>query len=125
LGETTTGQPSRSDRERNAGPLLARTADMPARITGLRAAARILSGRLSPSAVKASTAAPARNGGRRISLSAASTARTLAGVVMCTGPGRSAMAVRNALRMIAPADSGTRGVAHLVTVEKRRPWSTY
>ena len=35
-------------------------------------------------------------------------------VVMCTGPGRSAVATRSALRMIVPAASGTIRVAHLV-----------
>ena len=121
FGETTTGQPNCSASARSAGPVFARTADMPARITGRRAPARIFSGRLSPWAVKVAVVSVADRGGRRISLSSASAARTLAGVVMWTGPGRSATAVRKALRRMAPADSGTRGVAHLVIVEKSRP----
>ena len=55
--------------------------------------------------------------------SIASAPTTSAGVVMCTGPGRSAIAMRSALRMTVATVSGATCVVHLLTGAKSRLWS--
>ena len=44
-------------------------------------------------------------------------------MVRCTGPGRSAIAVRSALRMMVATVCGCTGVAHLLTGANSVPWS--
>ena len=98
---------------------------MPARITGRRAARRTRSG--SPSPYTSTDPAAAASGGR---LTAAGTALSLTGpagtvqasavTVRWTAPGRSATAVRSALRMTVSAEAGSRRSASLATGANNR-----
>ncbi len=124
MGDTTTGQPSVSASRARLPEAWPRTAAMPARITGRRAARTFArTSAVAASAAKASGKACAASGGRSISSSIACAPTTSAASVMCTGPGRSAMAVRTALRRMIPAVCGWIVVAHLQTGAKSRSWS--
>ena len=126
IGATTTGSPAVSARRVSAAPAPARIAAIPASAIGRLARFRRAAGSPSaPSAVNTCTLpAKAASGGRRMSESVASAPTTSAGVVMWTGPGRSATAIRNALRMTRDTVSGRTVVVHLVIGENSLLWSS-
>ena len=125
MGETITGVPVVSANRTRASLALARAADMPAMIKGRRAPrSHAATSGLTP--VAANRATPPLVpvvGGRMMASSDASASTTLAGVVRCTGPGRSAAARLKARRMIPPTLPGSTFAVHLLTGENIRLWS--
>ncbi len=97
---------------------------MPARITGRRAARIFATTPATAASVPNANGRPCcESGGRAMRSSTACAPTTSAASVMCTGPGRSAIAVRTALRRMVAAVCGWIVVAHLHTGAKRRSWS--
>ena len=97
------------------------TAEIPASIAGRRAEYRRLTGSTSaPPLEKICGVRLARIGGSMTSLSVASAPTTSAAVVRCTGPGRSAVATRSALRIMVATVSGCTAAVHLLIGENKR-----
>ena len=94
---------------------------MPARITGRRAAVSVRTG--SPSPCTSTEAAAGASGGR-LTWPSAGIGQASAVTVRWTAPGRSAAAVRSALRMTVSAEAGSRRRASLLTGANIRSWST-
>ncbi len=124
IGATTTGQAIASAKRRSASPAPDQTAECPTRIIGRRAACSRRTGSAAvPGAANTCGARCAANGGSTTASSVAVAPTTSAGVVRCTGPGRSAIAVRSARRMIVATVLGCTAVAHLLIGLNSVAWS--
>ena len=125
IGVTTTGHPTASARRCTAAPAPLRTADIPTSSTGRRASFSFCIGSAcAPAVANTCGVRAAVIGGSTIRASVASAPTTSAAVVRCTGPGRSATAVRSARRMIVATVCGSTAAVHLLIDENSSVWST-